>query len=146
MENESFRLILIFGILGLVIIASILLAIFFKPGKRLIVNSKIDQSEKDEEKKLLVTLQNIGNKRMKIVSPFIKFKCGSKTRLFQVKPSNVTASFPKVIKPGDKCNFAIHVGSYARFLKKKSLEIKAVKIIIKDTVGIKFQSEYMMIV
>jgi len=94
----------------------------------------------------LVTVQNIGNKRIKIVSPFIKCKCGGKTKLFQVKPSNVTASFPKVIKPGDKYDFAINVANYSRFLNKRSLDIKAVKIIIKDTIGVKFQSDYNMIV
>ncbi|MBN1340319.1 MAG: hypothetical protein JXA03_13400 [Bacteroidales bacterium] len=146
MDTITLTQVLIFGGIALVIVLAVLyLSFFFKPGKQLKVVASLIHNETSDSRNLSVEIINIGKKGLKVVYPFVKFRNGRFSKLFQVKPDRVNTSFPKIIKPGEEYDCIIEITSYIRLLNKKAFSPKTLKVIIKDTVGVKFQSEIIAI-
>ena len=128
-------------LVGFVLLVVALVAIFYKPGKRLNVNYNF-KSDKDKLNKSIIEVfvENIGKKRVKMLFPYVKFSSTSSSKLFQLNSERVNCRFPKIIKKGEKLNFEIDISQYINILKKQSFEPTHVRVVIEDTVGLKFKS------
>ena len=90
-------------LVGFVLLVVALVAIFYKPGKRLNVNYNF-KSDKDKLNKSIIEVfvENIGKKRVKMLFPYVKFSSTSSSKLFQLNSERVNCRFPKIIKKGEK--------------------------------------------
>lgn len=146
MDSATLTQVLVFGGILLILLLIILyLTFFFKPGKQLNVEARLYQNETSGAMNVSLEIKNIGKKGMKIVHPFVKFRKGRYSRLFQVKPDRVNSTFPKIIKPGEEYDCIIEITPYVRLLSKRSFSPSSMKIMVKDTVGVKFQSESVLL-
>jgi hypothetical protein len=134
------------SLIGLVLLIVILVAILYKPGKRLNVHAEfVDKGNKVDESIVKVSIKNIGKKQVKMVYPYIKFYHGTHSKIYQLKPNNVECKFPRIIKKGELISCQIDLHHYHDPLEKTEFDPTHVKFMIKDTVGMEFHSEHLHI-
>ena len=138
-DITSFQLVLI--ILGFIALVTILILIFYKPPKNLKVLCEfIARHENPDSHLLKVTVENVGKKKLKMLSPFVRFIHGPTSQIYQLKPEEVHCKFPRVVKVGESLSCEFDLDDFRDKLKKNSFHPSHVKIEIKDTVGMKFSS------
>lgn len=139
MDFES-SFVIVGGIVSFMALVLILVLIFYKPGKKLEVTcSRKDQAE-EKIKVVTVQVKNTGKKRIKIVAPFVSFYNIKHAEVFQIDPKKVKCKFPRILKVGDEVSCEVEIGHYRETIEKKDFDPTRVKIFVKDTVGMKFNS------
>lgn len=141
MESIGFGQLIVFGIIIFIIVMFIVLITIFKPGKSMEILASFREANGAENNILHISLNNDGKKKVKVVLPLIKFKSGTKAKLFQLKQTADRPRFPRIIEPGDKAEMTVNISPYLRLLRKKSFHPTSFKVIVKDTIGMKFQSD-----
>jgi hypothetical protein len=125
----------------LIILITVLLAILYKPGKKLIVHCDYKpQSASDDRKFLEIHVRNTGKKQVKMMAPFVSFYNLQSSQIFQLDPKKVHCKFPRILKVGDEVSCEAEIGHYKETLEKREFHPHKVKIYVKDTVGMKFNS------
>ncbi len=125
------------SISAIVLLVALLVTLFYKPKKRLRVDAKFNPANNH---KVEIHATNIGKRRVKVVSPYVKFSHGQKSRKYQVSPSKLNIRFPRVLKVGDEFNCEIDLTHFHSALEKRSMNSSHVKIIIENMVGMKYNS------
>ncbi len=129
------------SLVGLVLLIVALIAIFYKPPKRLKVDCKFKTDDaKKKDSVVTVQVENIGKREVKLVSPYVSFSHASHSKLFQMKADKVECKFPRIINIGDKLSCEVDLSQYKELLDKHDFHPTHMKVIIKDTVGLKFNS------
>lgn len=140
MDNIS-SLTIALSILGFIALIAILVSLFYKPGKKLDVETALkpeDDGSTPHNMDVLVT--NTGKKRVKMQSPFVKFTHGTGTVIYKVNPHKVHCRFPRILKVGENISCTVDLSTYHESLEQSSFHPTHVKIVIKDTMGMKFGS------
>ncbi|MBN2173178.1 MAG: hypothetical protein JW731_03535 [Bacteroidales bacterium] len=130
------------SLIGLVLLVVLIVALLYKPGKKLYVHAYfIDKGEHVDESIVEVSVENTGKKQVKMLYPYIRFSHGTHSKIYQLKPTNVECKFPRILKIGEKISCKIDLHHYHDPLEKNAFDPTHVRFIIKDTVGMIFQSE-----
>lgn len=129
------------SLIGLILLVGLLVAIFYKPPKKLSIISKFRKDDNINKLFLVITVENTGKKRVRIVGPYIKFSGNSKPKLYQVNHKSSMCKFPKMIKIGDQLSCEIDISYYLDILNKKSFKPTGLKVYIEDTAGLQFHSQ-----
>jgi len=125
------------GIVGLVLLVAFLVAVLYKPKKRLKVEATINPNN---DKIIDVEITNIGKRNLKIAAPYLKFYHGQHSQIYQVKPEMIQCQFPRSLKVNDDFKCKIDLKHYQETLEKRSLNPGHAKVIIKNLVGMKYIS------
>lgn len=129
------------SLIGLVLLIVILIAIFYKPPKRLKVSCKFKSDDKEDKHSIItVDLKNIGTRRVKLVLPYVRFGHDTHSKLFQMKREKVQCRFPRILPVGEDLSFDIDLSLYKESLDKHDFHPTHIKVIMKDTVGLKFHT------
>ncbi len=129
------------SLISFVILVVILVTLFYKPAKRLHVDCKFsDDTDQSKTSRLDVIIENIGKKRVKLVSPYVRFSHSQHSMLFQVKPNYTHCKFPHILKIGEKITCDVDLNHYKHLLEGNSFHPTHVKVIIKDMAGLDFAS------
>jgi hypothetical protein len=140
MENIS-GITLSLGLIGFVLLVVALVAIFYKPAKRLKVDCNFKQgSDNSLKSSLLIDIENIGKRSMKLMPPFVKFTQTTHSKLFAVKPEYVRCKFPLWLKVGEKLNCEVDLNHFTIPLEKIEFIPTHLKIIVNDSAGLDFES------
>ena len=129
------------SLVGLVLLIVALIAIFYKPPKRLKVSCKFksdDATKKDSV--VTVHVENIGKRKVKLVSPYVSFSHATHSKLFQMKPDKLGCRFPQIVDIGDKLDCTIDLSHYKEALDNHDFHPTNMKVILKDTAGLEFSS------
>lgn len=137
MDNVSGILIAL-SLIGLVLLVVVIIALFYKPPKNLLVKCKL--SVNGDKKTLDFEVLNDGKKRLKLQEPLVKFTHATSKKMFQVKKEYLQAKFPKVLKIGESFAGSINIDHYEEVLRKNSFEPTHVKVIFLESAGLEFQS------
>ena len=129
------------SLVGLILLVVLLVAVFYKPPKKLSIISKFKRGDDTNKLILAINVENIGKKRVKVVAPYIKFSTSSKSKKFQVNPKNASCRFPRIIKIGDKLGCDIDISYYLDILDKQSFKPTNLIVYIEDNVGLNFHSK-----
>ncbi len=125
----------------LIILVTVLVAILYKPGKKLAVNCEYEKQPSEEGKKFLdIHVKNTGKKQVKMMAPFVSFYNLQSSQIFQLDPKKVHCKFPRLLKVGEEVACKVEIGHYKETLQKREFHPHKVKIYVKDTVGMKFNS------
>jgi hypothetical protein len=140
MDSQSAFLIFA-SLIGLVIVVVVLVAIFYKPAKKVNIQCRYLDSEADGSRRTLqVHLKNTGKKPLKIVAPYISFSTLRTSQSFQLKPEKIKIMFPRVMSVNEELKCDAEIGHYDEFLSKSNLKPSHVRVIVKDTEGLEFYS------
>jgi hypothetical protein len=129
------------SMIGFVLLVVLLVAILYRPAKRLQVscNFKADSDEK-QDAVLIVGLENIGKRKLKLLIPFVRFSHATHAKLYKANPGYISIKFPYTLKVGEKLNFELDLGHFKTILEKHAFSPTHVKIIINDSAGLDFES------
>lgn len=125
------------GIVGIVLLVTFLVTVFYKPKKRLQVKAEFEDGN---QHLLKVDVLNIGKRRLKMVAPYIKFTHGRKSRKYQVDPRKIKCKFPKALKVGEDFSCLIDLEHFHEVLEKKNMKSTHVRVIVENMVGMKYIS------
>jgi hypothetical protein len=129
------------SLVGLVLLVVLLIAIFYKPPKRLKVNCQFkEDNSKAKDSVVTVSVENIGKRQVKMVSPYVRFSHSTQSKLFQMKADKVQCAFPRIIDVGEKMSCEVDLSQYKESLDQHDFHPTQMKVIIKDTVGLNFNS------
>ena len=129
------------SLVGLVLLVVILIALFYKPPKRLKVDCNFkaeDQEKKDSVIK--VKVENIGRRKLKLVSPYVRFSHANHSKLYQMQSDKVQCSFPRIVNIGDVLECEVDLSVYKESLDVHDFHPTHMKLIMKDTAGLQFPS------
>jgi hypothetical protein len=130
------------SLIGLVLLVVFLVAIFYRPAKRLNVTCNFKSgSDEKQDAMLLVNLENVGKRKLKLQAPFIRFSHTTHSKRYQAKPETLSCNFPRSIKIGEKQSFELNLGHFKTQLEKIAFNPTHVKIIINDFAGLDFESQ-----
>ncbi|MCD4745982.1 MAG: hypothetical protein K8R58_06760 [Bacteroidales bacterium] len=134
---------LIWGIGFFIVILSFVIWGFFKPGKKLYINGniKIKDSEGGKVPQIDVIVRNTGKNKINLVTPYIKFKTKLHSKIFQINSNTNNKIFPLLLLPDKEYCFNVNLFNFKKKLGKELLNCKSVRIILKDNIGFKFQSD-----
>lgn len=140
MDFDSSLVIVLF-IVGTIAVVTSMVAIFYKPGKRLRVDTKYIASEStDPMASLEFHIINIGSKRVKMATPFVMFYSSQHSILYEVKPNYTSCRFPKIIEVGNEMRCKFDLAHFHDVLEKQHFKANHVRIVIRDTMGMRFKS------
>lgn len=132
---------IVIGIVGVIALVAIVVAFFYKPPKRLTVAANYSTAgNADPPKSLEFHIVNIGRKRVKMASPFVKFYNAQHSILYEVKKGYTSCKFPKIIEVGKEMHCQFDLDHFHDVLEKQNFEPQHVRIVIRDTVGMHFIS------
>ncbi len=140
MDNIS-GLVIGASLIGLVLLVVVLIAIFYKPAKRLEVTCNFKPDSDKTDSVIKVAVKNIGKKRLKLVAPYVKFSHYTHFKLYQITSAKAHCKFPRIMKIGDEIGCEVDLTPYKDLLAKNEWHPTHVRVIVKDTVGLEFQSE-----
>ena len=130
------------SLVGLVLLIVILIAIFYKPPKRLKVNCVFKADNKEDKYSIVtVSVENIGKRKLKLVSPYVRFSHASHAKLYQMKPDILQCKFPQIVNVGDKMSCDVDLHQYKESLDNHDFHPTHMKVIMKDTAGLEFDSQ-----
>lgn len=139
--NFDSSLVIVIGIVGAMALIAILVAVFYKPPKRLKVSANyFDLDNDDQPTSLEFHILNIGRKRVKMASPFVRFYSTQHTILYEVKGGYTSCKFPKILEVGQEMHCRFDLGHFHDVVEKLNFEPHHVRIVIRDTVGMHFNS------
>ncbi|MEZ5082172.1 MAG: hypothetical protein R2750_01770 [Bacteroidales bacterium] len=140
MDNLS-SLTIALSIVGFIALIAILVSLFYKPGKKLDVITTLQPEEDGSTPhNMNVEVTNTGKNRVKMQSPFVKFSHGTGSMIYKVNPHKIHCRFPRILNVGEKVNCTVDLTQYHESLDNSSFHPTHVKIVIKDTMGMKFDS------
>lgn len=130
------------SLIGFVLLVVLLVTIFYRPAKRLQVtcNFKSDSDEKNDSV-LVVNLENIGKRKLKILAPYVRFSHTTHSKLYQVKPETINCKFPRMLKIGEKLSCELDLGHFKTILEKHAFSPTHMKLIVNDSAGLDFESQ-----
>lgn len=129
------------SLIGLVLLVVILIALFYKPPKRLKVDCQFKAVGKEDKYSVVtVSVKNIGKRKLKLVSPYVRFSHTTHTKLFQMKSDKVQCKFPIIINMKDEMSCDVDLHQYKELLDNHDFHPTHVKVIMKDTAGLEFES------
>lgn len=137
MDNLSGILIAL-SLIGLVLLIVVLIALFYKPPKNLLVNCKLNLNE--GKKTLDFEVLNNGKKRLKLQAPYVKFSHATSKKIFQVKKEYFNAKFPRILRIGETFTGSIDISHYEEILHNASFKPIHVKILFIESAGLEFKS------
>ena len=139
--NSSF--VIVGSIVVFIILVTVLVILFYKPGKKLEVYCEYKSQQWDSQEFVKINVKNTGKKQVKMMSPFVDFYNLQSSQIYQIDPKKVHCKFPRLLQPGDEVSCEVEIGHYRESLKKSEFHPHKVKIFVKDTVGLKFNSNSM---
>lgn len=129
------------SLVGLVLLVVVLIALFYKPGKRLKVIADYKPNYDGKDSVIKVKVKNIGKKHLKLTAPYVKFSHNTHTKLYQIKSKKSQCKFPRVMKVGDEIGCEVDLLEYKEKLVDNEWHPVHVKILVKDTMGLEFGSK-----
>jgi len=126
------------GTAGIVLFVTFLVAVFYKPKKRLKVVAKFNPTNNHLVE---VHVKNVGKRRVKTVAPYVKFTHGQISRKYQVNPRKINCKFPRILNIGDEVSFQINLTNFHSVLEQKSMNTTHLKVIIENMVGMQYNSQ-----
>lgn len=139
--NFDSSLVIVLFIVGTIALVTALVALFYKPGKRLRVDVKyISDGKTDPLASLEFHIVNIGSKRVKMATPFVMFYSAQHSILYEVRKEYTSCRFPKIIEVGNEMRCKFDLAHYHDLLAKQNFKPHHVRIVIRDTVGMRFKS------
>lgn len=130
------------SMIGFVLLVVLLVAILYRPAKRLSVKCSFPpESEEKHYSILLVTAENIGKRKLKLLLPFVRFSHATSTQLYKVRPETINCSFPRSIKVGEKLICEIDLAHFKTQLEKHAFHPTHIKVIMSDSAGLDFESQ-----
>lgn len=134
-------LLIVLGIVSVIALVAILVAFLYKTPKRLKV--KANYSATDDSgppKSLEFHIVNIGRKRVKMASPFVKYYNSQHSILYEVKKGYTSCKFPKILEVGKEMHCQFDLDHFHDVLERQKFDPQHVRIVIRDTVGMHFNS------
>ncbi|MBM3434996.1 MAG: hypothetical protein FJY07_02130 [Bacteroidetes bacterium] len=129
------------ALIGFVLLVVALVAILYRPAKRLKVECIFKEGTGNSmNSTILLTLDNVGKRNLKIMAPFIRFSHTTHSKLFTVKPELISCRFPRMLTIGEKLSCELELKHYAAQLQVHSFIPTHVKIIFNDSAGLDFES------
>jgi hypothetical protein len=129
------------SMIGFVLLVGLLVALFYRPAKRLQVTSSFKTgSDEKHDAMLIINIDNIGKRQLKLRAPYVRFSHATHSKLFQVKPEMISCKFPRTVKVGEKLSCELDLGHFKTLLEKHSFSPTHVKLIINDSAGLDFES------
>ena len=140
MDFDSSLVIVLF-IVGTIAVVTTLVAVFYKPGKRLRVDAKYIASDSaDPHASLEFHIVNIGSKRVKMAIPFVMFYSTQHSILYEIKQNYTSCRFPKIIEVGNEMRCKFDLAHFHEVLENQHFKANHVRIVIRDTIGMRFKS------
>jgi hypothetical protein len=128
-------------IVGVIALVTILVALFYKPGKRLKVDARyITKNNEDPPGSIEFHIVSIGTKRVKMATPFVMFYNPQHSILYEVRREYTSCKFPKILEPGNEMRCMFDLAHFHDVLGKQHFKPQHVRIVIRDTVGLRFNS------
>ena len=129
------------SLMGLVLLIVLLIAVFYKPPKRLKVDCKFKTDNKEDKYSIItVSVENIGKKKLKLVAPYVRFSHATHTKLYQMKPDILQCKFPQIVSLKAKMSCDVDLHQYKESLENHDFHPTHMKVIMKDTAGLEFES------
>jgi hypothetical protein len=130
------------SMIGFVLLVVLLVALFYRPAKRLQVtcNFKSD-SDKKNDSVLIIDMENIGKRKLKLLTPYVRFSHATHSKLYQVRPETINCKFPRMLKIGEKLSCDLDLGHFKTILEKHTFSPTHMKLIISDSAGLNFESQ-----
>jgi hypothetical protein len=140
MDSQSGFLIFA-SIVGFVLLIIVLVALLYKPAKKAAVRCNYLAPNEDNNHRLIqIHVKNTGKKPLKIVSPYISFFSLRTSENFQLKPESIKIMFPRILNVNEEMKCEAEIGHYEEYLSKTAARPSQIKVIIKDTEGLEFNS------
>jgi hypothetical protein len=128
-------------LIGFVLLVVGLVAIFYKPAKRLKVDCNFKPGTDNKmNSTLVIDLENVGKRQLKLQAPYIRFSHATHSKIYSVKPEFVHCRFPHILKIGEKLNFELDLSHFTSQLQKHEFTPTHVKIQINESAGLDFES------
>lgn len=132
---------IVLTIVGVIALVTILVTLFYKPGKQLKVDAKfVSKSDEGPPVSLEFHIVNVGRKRVKMATPFVMFYSMQHSILYEVKREYTSCKFPKILEVGDEMRCLFDLAHYHEVLEKQHFKSHHLRIVIRDTVGMRFKS------
>lgn len=132
---------IVLTIVGVIALVTILVALFYKPGKQLKVDAKfVTKASGEPPTSLEFHIVNIGRKRVKMAIPFVMFYSMQHSILYEIKREYTSCKFPKILEVGDEMRCLFELAHYHDVLEKQHFKSHHLRIVIRDTVGMRFKS------
>jgi len=130
------------SLIGLVLLVVIIIALFYKPPKRLKVDCQFKAVGKEDKYSVVtVSVKNIGKRKLKLVAPYVRFSHTTHTKLFQMKSDKLQCKFPLVVTVGGEMSCDVDLHQYKEMLENHDFHPTHMKVIMKDTAGLEFESQ-----
>lgn len=143
MDNISgYTLVLI--IVGVILITATLVAVFYKPGKKIIVSCNFKNNADGKPPTIIeVNIENTGKKQLKMMAPFVDFTTLQHSMIFQIKSEMAHCNFPHLLRVGEKLSCEVDLTHYHNSLQESDFHPSHIKVFVKDTVGMQFNSNHL---
>ena len=139
--NFDSSLVIVLMIVGVIALVTILVALFYKPGKRLNVDARyVSDGKKDPQASLEFHIVNVGRKRVKMATPFVMFYNVQHSILYEIKREYTSCRFPKILEVGDEMRCMFDLAHFHDVLEKQHFKPHHTRIVIRDTIGMRFKS------
>ena len=137
--DSSLIIVLVIG--GVMALITILVAVFYKPGKRLKVDAQYVPCDSGKPQDCLeFHIVNVGTKRVKMTLPSVLFYTGQHAIKYQIKRKYTSCKFPKILEVGDEMTCKFDLAHFHDVLENQNFHPHHVKIIVRDTMGMRFKS------
>ncbi len=134
-------LVIVLTIVSSIALVTILVTLFYKPGKRLKVDAKFfSRNNEDPPASMEFHIVNVGTKRVKMATPFVMFYTMKHSVLYEIKNRYTSCRFPKILEVGDEMRCTFDLEHFHEVLEKQDFNPHHVKIVIRDTIGMRFNS------
>ncbi len=129
-------------LIGFVLLVVALVAIFYRPAKRMNVSCKFKSVDDEKHDAVLnVEIENVGKRNLKLMSPYVRFSHATHTQIYQVKSESINSKFPRLLKIGEKLNCELDLAHFKTALQKHAFSPTHVKVIFNDSAGLDFESQ-----
>jgi hypothetical protein len=133
--------VIVLSIAGAIALITVLVALFYKPGKNLKVDASYISTKKEAPPESIeFHIVNVGTKRVKMAIPFVVFYNAQHSILYEIKREYTSCYFPKILEVGKEMRCKFDCGHFHDVLQTLSFKPHHVKIVIRDTMGMRFNS------
>jgi len=134
-------LVIVLSIAGAIALITVLVALFYKPGKNLKVDASfISTKNEGPPEGIEFHIANVGSKRVKMATPFVMFYNAQHSILYEIKRDYTSCRFPKILEVGNEMRCKFDCGHFHSVLETLSFKPQHIKIVIRDTMGMRFKS------
>jgi len=139
--NFDSSLTIVLFIVASIAVVTTLVALFYKPGKQLKVDANfVEGKDGMPPESLEFHIVNTGRKRVKMAVPFVMFYNMQHSILYEIKREFTSCRFPKILEVGDEMRCKFNLAHYHEVLEKQKFKSHHVRIVIRDTMGMRFKS------